>query len=140
VESHDALAGTCCALTRRSQLPADAETITLNWSATVPPGTTGAEYIAEWDPTEHAAIRAAPAAIRDKIADAEDWLRGAISELDDLERELREQARSYRGRLNELRRQIDEVLDGEDTREAHGNRRVFYRSAPESDPPRVWQC
>jgi hypothetical protein len=71
--------------------------------------------IAEWDPTEHAAIRAAPAAIRDKIADAEDWLRDAISELDDLERELREQARSYRGRLNELRRQIDEVLDGEDT-------------------------
>jgi hypothetical protein len=71
--------------------------------------------IAEWDPTEHAAIRAAPAAIRDKIADAEGWLRDAISELDDLERELREQARSYRGRLNELRRQIDEVLDGEDT-------------------------
>jgi hypothetical protein len=68
--------------------------------------------IAEWDPAEHAAIRAAPDAIHEKIADAEDWLRGAISELDDLERELREQATSYRRRLDELRRQIDEVLDG----------------------------
>jgi hypothetical protein len=68
--------------------------------------------IAEWDPAEHAAIRAAPAAIRERIADAEDWLREAISELDDLERELRYQATSYRRRLSELRRQIDEVLDG----------------------------
>lgn len=67
--------------------------------------------IHDWDPSEHDAIRAAPDAYRQQKSVAETRLRAAIEELDERERDMTDQAASYRRRLRSLRQQIEEALE-----------------------------